>query len=329
MPASRIVSLLPAATEMVAALGAADRLVGRSHECDYPESVLKLPAVTSTRIPSASASETIHRAVTEAVAANEPLFRIDSEALAALAPDLILTQDHCAVCAVSRSELDDIVKSLPVPRPEVLALAPNRFADLWSDLRRLGIALGLPDEGRSAVALLKQRVVDVIQRMAGIEARPTVACLEWLDPLMGSGNWIPEMIELAGGTSLLGQAGRHSQWVTFDQLRAADPDVLVVLPCGFGLSRVCAALEPLVGQSPWTELRAVREGRVFAADGNAYFNRPGPRLVDSLEILAEIVHPQLYPHPSHQSTGWRPFSGSGRLVGREVGVAFGGERKPD
>jgi len=317
MPASRIVSLLPAATEMVAALGAVDRLVGRSHECDYPESVLKLPAVTSTRIPSAAASDIIHQTVSEALAANEPLFRIDSEALAALAPDLILTQDHCAVCAVSQSELDDIVKSLPGPRPEVLAFAPNRFADLWADLRRLGTALGLPDEGRSAIALLKQRVVDVIQRVAGVETRPTVACLEWLDPLMGSGNWIPEMIELAGGTPLLGQAGRHSQWVTFDQLRAADPDVLVVLPCGFGLPRVCAALEPLVVQSPWTELRAVRDGRVFAADGNAHFNRPGPRLVDSLEILAEIVHPQLYPQPSHRSTGWRPVMRSETASGVE------------
>lgn len=306
MPASRIVSLLPAATEMVAALGAADRLVGRSHECDFPESVQRLPAVTSTRIPAAASSETIHRAVSQAVAANEPLFRIDPKALAGLAPDLILTQDHCAVCAVSRSELDGILKSLSGLRPEVLAFAPSRFADLWTDLRRLGAALGLPDEGRSAIAILKQRVVDVIQRVAGVETRPTVACLEWLDPLMGSGNWIPEMIELAGGTPLLGQAGRHSQWVTFDQLKAADPDVLVILPCGFDLPRVCAALEPLVGQAPWTELRAVREGRVFAADGNAYFNRPGPRLVDSLEILAEIVHPQLHPQPSHRNAGWRP-----------------------
>ncbi len=304
MPVARVVSLLPAATEMVFVLGAGDRLVGRSHECDFPADVTRLPAVTSARVDSTRASGDIHRAVGDAISAGQSLYSIDGEQLRKLRPDLVLTQDQCAVCAVSRPDLDDVLRHLGPPGPEVLSFSPQRFADLWSDLRRLGLALGLPDGGRSAIAPLKSRVVDVIQNVASAVRKPTVACLEWLSPLMGSGNWIPEMVQMAGGIPVLGAAGKHSEWVSFDALAKADPDVILALPCGFTLERTQREVATLLTDPRWNTLRAVREGRVLAVDGSAYFNRPGPRLVDSLAILAEILHPDLHPGPDREGGDW-------------------------
>ena len=176
--------------------------------------------------------------------------------------------------------------------------------DLWTDLRRVGAALGLPDEGRFAIAPLKTRLVNVIQQVSMVEKRPRVACLEWLDPLMGAGNWIPELVELAGGTAVAGHTGTHSQWLDWAALAAADPEVIVALPCGFDLQRTRAEVARLRARPEWFRLSAVKSGRVFLADGNAYFNRPGPRLVDSVEILAEILHPELFPKPRHRGSGW-------------------------
>lgn len=306
-PPQRIVSLLPATTEMVFALGAGDRLVARSHECDYPPEATRLPAVTAARLDPSQSSAAIQQAVRTALSNRQPLFRLDADRLRSLQPDLILTQAQCDVCAISPAELDDLVQHLPDPRPSVLALAPQRFADLWTDLRRVAVALGIPDEGRSVISALKSRVVDVIQRVSAASERPTMACLEWLDPLMGAGNWIPELVELAGAEPVLAQAGTHSAWIQFEQLAAANPHLLVALPCGFDLERTRQEL------ASWATrfgavLPAVREGRVFAADGNAFFNRPGPRLVDSLEMLAEIAHPALHPEkPVHRGTGWVPL----------------------
>lgn len=307
---ARVISLLPAATEMVCLLEAGERLVARSHECDFPESIRRLPSVTSSNVDASASSAAIDQEVHAALEQGRPLFRLDAARIRELNPDLILTQAQCAVCAVSALELDAILKGWNGPPPPVLSLSPSRLPDLWTDLRRVGAALGLPDDGRFAIAPLKTRLVNVIQQVSMVERRPRVACLEWLDPLMGGGNWIPELVELAGGTPVAGHAGTHSQWLDWAALAAADPEVIVALPCGFDLQRTRAEVARLRARPEWTRLNAVKSGHVFLADGNAYFNRPGPRLVDSVEILAEILHPELFPKPRHRESGWDQGEGS-------------------
>lgn len=306
MAAQRILSLLPAGTEMVFLLGAGDRLVGRSHECDFPDAARTIPVVSQTRIDSSADSAHIDAEVKAALSEGKALFTLDSARIRELRPDLILTQGQCAVCAVDTSGLDRLLETWPSPRPEVVSLSPAHIRDLWTDLRRVAQALGVSDEGRSVIGALKGRMVDVIQRVGSFEHRPTVACLEWLDPLMGAGNWIPELVELAGGTPVLGRAGAHSDWISWDDLVAADPEIVVALPCGFDLPRTLQEMAPLRAHPEWSRLRAVREGRVFAVDGNAYFNRPGPRLIDSLELLAEILHPPPEPGLRFRGSGWTP-----------------------
>ncbi len=305
MAAQRILSLLPAATEMVFLLGAGQRLVGRSHECDFPDVALGIPIVSRTCIDPNAGSAQIDTAVKESLSQNKSLYSLDTARIRELKPDLILTQGQCAVCAIDTSELEHLLENWSGARPEVLSLSPARIKDLWTDLRRVAQALGVPDEGRSVITGLKGRMVDVIQRVGSSEHRPTVACLEWLDPLMGAGNWIPELVELAGGTPVLGNAGVHSGWISWEDLAATDPEILVALPCGFDLQRTLRELEPVQARPEWTRLQAVQSHRVFAADGNAYFNRPGPRLIDSLELLAEIIHPPPEPRLRFRGTGWR------------------------
>lgn len=305
MAAQRILSLLPAATEMVFLLGAGQRLVGRSHECDFPDAALGIPIVSRTRIDPAAGSAQIDAAVKESLSQNKSLYTLDTAGIQELKPNLILTQGQCAVCAIDTSELEHLLGAWSGPPPEVLSLSPARIKDLWTDLRRVAQALGVPDEGRSVITALKERMVDVIQRVGSSEHRPTVACLEWLDPLMGAGNWIPELVELAGGTPMLGKAGVHSGWISWEDLVVTDPEILVALPCGFDLQRTLGELELVRSRPEWTRLQAVQSRRVFAADGNAYFNRPGPRLIDSLELLAEIIHPPAEPGLRFRGTGWR------------------------
>ncbi len=304
---ARIVSLLPAATEMVCALGAGNRLVGRSHECDFPEEVARVPAITSARVDSGQPSAAIEAAVQAQRTVGQSLYQVDAAKLRELRPDLIITQAQCDVCAVSPADVELALADWPGPRPEVLTLAPTRLADLWTDLRRLGMALGLPDEGRAAIAPFKARVVAIIEKVALLPKHPGVACLEWLDPLMGAGNWIPELVALAGGHPLLGEAGKHSDWITWENLVLQNPTVIVALPCGFDLARTRRELAPLATRPEWPTLRAVKTRRVYIADGNAYFNRPGPRLVDSLELLAELLHPELFPQPRYRGTGWEAW----------------------
>ena len=304
---ARIVSLLPAATEMVCALGAATRLVGRSHECDFPPEAARAQTVTAANFSSEQPGAAINEAVNAQLAAGKSLYQVDAAKLRELRPDLIITQAQCAVCAVSPADLELALTDWPGPRPEVLTLAPVRLADLWSDLRRVGMALGLPDEGRSVIAPLKARVVAIIEQTALLPKRPGVACLEWLDPLMGAGNWIPELVELAGGHPLFGEAGQHSDWLTWENLVLQNPTVIIALPCGFDRARTRRELAALATKPEWPTLRAVKLRRVFVADGNAFFNRPGPRLVDSLELLAELLHPQLFPQPKYRGTGWEPW----------------------
>ena len=294
MSASRIVSLLPSATEIVCALGCAGRLVGRSHECDFPPDVIGVPVCTTSRVDSSKSSAAIDLEVKHLLANAVSLYEVDVARIRELEPDLILTQAQCEVCAVSLAHVEEAVAGWAESRPRLLSLAPQRFAQVWDDIHAVAATLGVSEKGREVVRQLKHRVADVIERTAGLKRRPTVVCIEWLEPLMAAGNWVPELVELAGGRNLLGEAGKHSPWLMWEELQRADPDIIVALPCGFGLDRVRQEFEVLAQRPGWKELRAVRQRRVYLADGNQYFNRPGPRLVDSLQILAEIFHPELF-----------------------------------
>jgi iron complex transport system substrate-binding protein len=291
---SGVVSLLPSATEIVFALGRGDQLVGRSHECDHPSQAARLPVCTRASFADGSAGE-IDARVRDRVRRGLSLYDVDFERLERLAPELVLTQDQCRVCAVHRSDLEAGLAELTGSPVAVLSLAPALLGDVWRDIVRVGDALGAGDDARALARRLADRVSEIGERVGPARQsapRPTVLCLEWTDPPMAAGNWVPELVRVAGGEPLLGRTGEHSPAVSWADVARADPDVLVVTACGFDLPRTRSELRSLVDDPRWTGLRAVREGGVFLADGNAYFNRPGPRLVESIEILAEILHPE-------------------------------------
>jgi iron complex transport system substrate-binding protein len=302
----RIASLLPSTTEIVCALGLESALVGRSHECDYPASVETLPVLTAPKLDPNESSAEIDRSVKELVRDGLSVYRVDVEKLRELAPTVILTQDQCDVCAVSLADVENALADWIGERPRVISLEPASLGDVWNDVKRVADALGVTERGREVVKALAERVADVAERTLRIKAQPTVACVEWIDPLMAAGNWMPDLVALAGGHCLFGESGAHSPWMSWDELRAADPDVIVVLPCGFDLARTRAEMGPLRDSPGFGDLRAVREGRVVLTDGNQYFNRPGPRLADSLEILAEILHPDEFA-ANHRGTAWEVF----------------------
>jgi iron complex transport system substrate-binding protein len=300
---SRVVSLLPSCTEIVCALGVEARLVGRSHECDFPPSIQNLPVCTAARLDSAQPSAAIHQQVGRLLEHALSIYQVDTGKLRELKPDLILTQAQCEVCAVSLGDVERALAGWTGTQPQVLSLSPRRLVDIWDDFRRVAEALGLGDNGRSTLKPLKLRCVDIIEKTASMTRRPTVGCIEWIDPLMAAGNWVPELVDLAGGRDVLGEPGRHSAWTNWAKLLDADPDVLVIMPCGFDLTRTLRELPVLANRPEWGQLRAVKNHRVYVTDGNAYFNRPGPRIVDSLEILAEVIHPTLF-DPKHKGDGW-------------------------
>jgi len=307
MSAPRVVSLLPAATEIVCAIGAGELLVGRSHECDFPESVRALPACTEAQVDSSLPSRAIDDAVKARLQNALSLYRVDVAKLRALRPDVIVTQAQCDVCAVSLSEVEHAVANWTGAKPVIVSLAPARLAQVWENITEVASALDLQDAGRTALKALKNRVVSVIEKACVLRKRPTVGCIEWFDPLMAAGNWVPELVELAGGTNLLGEPGKHSPWLNWETLLERDPDMLVLMPCGFDLARTRKELSALTVRPEWMKLRAVKSGRVFLTDGSSFFNRPGPRLVESLEMLAEILHPGLFEF-GHRSKGWTPMT---------------------
>ena len=306
MPADAVVSLLPSITEIVCALGAGKRLVGRSHECDFPSEVASLPVLTEPKLDPDASSRAIDDRVKQLVSDGLSVYRVHAEKLRELAPSLILTQDQCEVCAASLDDVEQALADWMGTRPRVLSLNPRTLGDVWSDISRLAAALGIPERGHDLCEELATRVAEVAEKTQRVRPHPSVACIEWIDPLMAAGNWVPELVTLAGGRNLLGESGAHSPWLGADALEAADPDVIVALPCGFDLARTRSELPALSDTPVWKALRAVRAGRVYVTDGNQYFNRPGPRLVESLEILAEILHPDLF-SPSHQGSGWEPL----------------------
>ena len=299
----RIISLLPSATEIVAALGFAEYLVGRSHECDFPPAVEQLPVCSSTKIRSDRSSHEIDKQVKEIVAEGLSVYHVDVDCLRELEPDLILTQTQCAVCAVTPRDLEQALCSWVGARPTMLSLEPNNLGDVWNDIRRIGQALGAPERSNELIDSLERRLCAIREQTASIPTRPRVAAMEWLGPLMAGGNWMPELIEIAGGSSMLAQAGEHSSSLEWSDLVEADPDVILLVPCGFRISQTTADLDLLTRNPAWPKLRAVQDEDIYLIDGHHFFNRPGPRLVESAEIVAEILHPDRLVF-GHRGTGW-------------------------
>ncbi len=308
MSEPRIVSLIASATEIVAALGFGPNLVGRSHECDFPPKVLSLPACSEPKIDIHGTSRRIDEQVKSLAREAISIYRVFPDVLKRLNPTHIVTQTQCEVCSVSLKDVERAMADMigVEQPPQIVSLAPMALADLWTDIRSVGRSLNAADRAEALVTRLQKELDEIGRRAASARARPSIACLEWIDPLMSAGNWVPEMVEIAGGRNLLGKAGKHSPWLDWDELRACDADVIALLPCGFDIARTRHELPPLVNDSRWAKLRAVHEGRVYLTDGNQFFNRPGPRLVESTRILAEILHPDLF-GSTLAGIGWVPL----------------------
>ncbi len=303
MPEPRIISLIASATEIVCALGFESQMVGRSHECDFPASVKRLPVCTSPKFEVEGLSYEIDQRVKAILQEALSVYRVDAELLERLQPTHIITQSQCEVCAVSLKDVEEAVCQFTSSRPVIVSLEPNALADVWSDIRRVAAALNAPERGEELVTSLRKRMDKIAAKAQTATSRPTVACVEWIDPLMAAGNWMPELVEMAGGVNLFGEVGRHSPWMSWEDLAAANADVIFISPCGFDIARTLEETHLLTGRPEWKALKAVRDARIFVADGNQYFNRPGPRLVESLEILAELLHPELF-HFGHETEGW-------------------------
>ena len=290
----RVISLLASSTEIVCALGRGEQLVGRSHECDFPSWVRDLPVCTRPKFAIDGTSRDIDEMV-KSTLRNSPedalsVYAVDSELLGALKPDIILTQSQCEVCAVSLKDVERALCAMVSSKPGIVSLEPHFLADVWSDIRRVASAMDAEADGEKLIESMKNRLGKVSDQVAG-RFSPAVACIEWIEPLMAAGNWMPELVCIAGGNNLLGVAGKHSPRMTWEDLYSKDPDVIVVAPCGFDIERTRAEMFWLTEKQSWKNLKAVRNRRVCIADGNQFFNRPGPRLVESTEILAEIFFP--------------------------------------
>lgn len=302
----RIVSLLPSSTEIVCKLGFEAQLVGRSHECDFPPSVVELPILTAPKFNPVGTSAEVDGRVRQILQEATSVYRLDGQTLRQLNPDVIITQTQCEVCAVSFGEVERVVCEWLGSSALIIALEPNRLSDVLNDIARVADALGAPERGTALIADMRHRLEAIANQTTHIEEWPTVATIEWIDPLMTGGNWMPELVEIAGGVNLFGEAGHHSPYLMWEELVAANPDVIVVLPCGYDIQRSWQEMAVLTRQPEWWNLRAAQLGHVFITDGNQYFNRPGPRLVESAEILAEILHPSAF-HFGHEGTGWVRF----------------------
>jgi len=289
----RIASLLSAATEIAYQLGLADQLVGISHECDYPPDVLDRPRLTRSLIDDTQSSAAIDEQVRSKLQRGEPLYEIDAEKLVAIEPDVIITQAQCEVCAISEKDLRAVVDAHDALNDaKMVTLDPRSLADVFRDIKRVGTACDCIDAADSLVAKLKSRLQALTATEDASDALPPprVVCIEWTEPLMAAANWMPEIVEAAGGINCITKPGSHSGVIEWEALRDADPNVILVAPCGFDLERAATTISDLSKHPGWSELTAVRKQQVFACDGNALFNRSGPRLIDTAELIAGLIH---------------------------------------
>lgn len=307
MPDRKIISLLPAATEIVCALGLEHQLIGRSHECDFPESVKNIPVCSSAKFLPGSDSAEIDRQVKEILSGSLSVNKIDKEMIKTLAPNVIITQSQCEVCAVSLKELELALKDLLDKDCQIISLEPHFLSDIYSDIQMIADQL---DAGAAAAELLEraEEHTDIIRhKLKFISEKPKVACIEWLSPLMIAGNWTPEIIEIAGGIPVLTQKGEHSPFINFQDLQNSDPDIIVIMPCGFSVQKTLQEINLLLELPGWGQIKAVLDNRIYIADGNQYFNRSGPRITDSLEIMAEIINPKQFIF-GYEGSGWIRFN---------------------
>src|SRR5262245_61887327 len=291
----RVLSLIASATEIVCALGARNLLVGRSHECDFPPEVTRLPSLTEPKFPATGTSYEIDARVKAILQEGLSVYRVDAEKLQALRPDIIVTQDHCEVCAASLKDVEAALCAWSGRQVEIVSLKPDALADIWEDIAKVARALGIERQGGHLVERLKARMARIVEQSDTARTRPRGAMIEWVDPVMAGGNWMPELVQMAGGENLFGVTGQPSPWLDWDQIVAANPDIILIHPCGFDMARTLREMPLLERRPGWRKLKAVQQDRIFVADGNQYFNRPGPRIVESLAILAEIFHSELFP----------------------------------
>jgi iron complex transport system substrate-binding protein len=290
----RIVSFLPSATEMVFALGLGDRLMGVSHECDYPPEAKCKPVVVRAVLPVEIMSQSeIDIAVTQRLREGLSLYQLEEWRIRDIAPDLILTQDLCQVCAASGNDVSKLLATLPI-RPRILSMTPKSLDGIFGNLRELGQATGASECAQEVICAAQKRLAGIAAKTRQIPQRPRVFCMEWMDPVYCSGHWVPEMVELAGGTDELGLRGSDSVRIAWEDVRRWAPEVLIVMPCGFDLEQTMSRARALFSYPGWSEIPAVRAGRVYAVNANSYFARPGPRVVDGAELLAHLLHPTLF-----------------------------------
>ncbi|MBD2356507.1 cobalamin-binding protein [Tolypothrix sp. FACHB-123] len=303
----RIVSLIPSGTEILAALGLTDAIVGRSHECDYPPEIQNRPICTAARLNSKAASQEIHNQVNNLLQSALSIYEINTEVLEQVKPTHIVTQDQCDVCAVSLQEVEKAVANLIDTSPQIISLQPNLLEDVWQDIERIGNIFEV--DSVKLLENLEARVKICQQKIQGLSLTelPTVACIEWIEPLMVAANWIPELVNLVGGQTLFSASGQPSATISWETLLITNPDVIIFMPCGWDLQRTRQEARLLTQRPEWQELHAAQSGRVYITDGNSYFNRPGPRLVDSLEILAELLHPDIFDY-GYKGTAWEVIS---------------------
>jgi iron complex transport system substrate-binding protein len=300
----RIISLIPSGTEIVAALGLTDAIVGRSHECDYPPEIQKLPVCTQARINTNASSGEIHDKVNSLLQSALSIYQIKTDVLQKLQPTHIVTQDQCDVCAVSLGEVEEAVATLIETSPKIISLQPNELKDVWADIEKVGNIFEV--NSLPVIENLVARVKIVESKTQGLsqtEHIPTVACIEWTEPLMIAANWITELVTLAGGKPLFSVKGQPSTSLDWKALIAANPDIIIFMPCGFDLNRTRQEAQLLTNRPEWQQLHATKSNRVYITDGNSYFNRPGPRLVDSVEILADILHPEIFQY-GYKEKAW-------------------------
>ena len=302
---TKIVTLIPSATEIVAFLGKQDSIVGCSHECDYPKNIKDLFKLTSPKLNIDGTSQEIDKQINKILINSLSVYKIDVDKLKELEPDFIVTQDQCEVCAVSFSEVEDFVKEHLNQKTKIISLSPNTLNDVFNDIKKVAKTLGVLNEtNKNKINKLELRLSEIKEQSAIQIKKPSVACIEWINPLMIAGNWIPEMVEIAGGTNVLGKNGENSHWIEFDEIASIDPDLIIFLPCGFNISKTMKELKMCLNNDlKWETLKAYQNNKLFVADGNQFFNRPGPRLIESLEILAEIIHPNIFKF-NHEQTGW-------------------------
>ena len=303
----KIVTLIPSATEIVAFLGEKEFIIGRSHECDYPKDLNKAPKLTSPKIDIDGTSRQIHKQINIILEKSLSVYKVDIKQLKKLNPDFIVTQAHCDVCAVSFSEVENIAKEHLGKNTKIISLQPNTLNEVFDDIKRVARDLEVDSShNNQLIENLEIRLKNIKDKTKKYK-KPKIACIEWIDPLMAAGNWIPEMVHISGGEDVFGKKGKDSHWVKFNEIKKHNPEIIIFIPCGFDLKKTNEEVKKLLkSDTSWHDLKAFKDKKIFITDGNQYFNRPGPRLIESLEIFAEIIHPEFF-NFEHQNKGWIDF----------------------